>query len=437
MSATQRAAALAVVALVVVIGVVVWLNLGDPPAGRAPDETPIATAPESPVATPAPDATGEPAATPTDVDDEELLGALAEIEEQVIAIRGLEAAEIGPVELIGSEQLVGELEALFEAEYPQEDRERDNFVLRAFGLLAPDDDVAELQLQLLGDQVRGFYHHEDKRMVVVSDRGLDAEAKLTYAHEYTHALQDAAFGIASLETDAVGEDDRSLARVALLEGDATITMLAWALQHLSQEELMEIGNQQLPDTTGIPSWMVNQLIFPYTAGQAWAMELAGNPLSPDFTAIDAAYADPPTSTAQIIDVRKWYDRIEPVPVEIGDLAGGLGDGWEEVASSPVGQATIGIMLEHFGLSAAEASGAADGWTGDRYVVARGPEEQFALAWRTTWATEQDAADFESAYRRAIGAIEVEAAVSRVGGTDVLVVHATNADLLRRTIQAAG
>ena len=88
-------------------------------------------------------------------------------------------------------------------------------------------------------------------------------------------------------------------------------------------------------------------------------------------------------------------------------------------------------------SAAEASGAADGWTGDRYVVARGPEEQFALAWRTTWATEQDAADFESAYRRAIEAIEVEAAVSRVGGTDVLVVHATNADLLRRTIQAAG
>jgi hypothetical protein len=436
MSPTQRAATLAVAALAVVIAVVLVLSLPGGPIGRATDATPAPTPVDSPAATPEP--TDDPPATPTDdVDDEEIRAALAEIEEQVIAIRGLPAAGIGPPDLITSAQLVEELEALFDAEYPQEDRERDNFVLHAFGLLGPDEDVAELQLQLLGDQVRGFYHHKEKRMVVVSDRGLDAEAKLTYAHEYTHALQDAAFEIASLETDAVGEDDQSLARVSLLEGDATVTMFAWAFQHLSQEELMEIGAQPVPDTSGIPSWMVNQLIFPYTAGQAWAMELAGNPLNPDFTQIDSAYGDPPTSTAQIIDPQKWLDRVEPVPVELGDVPGALGDGWEEVAASPVGQATIGIMLEYFGLSAVEAAEASDGWAGDRYVVARGPDDQFALAWRSTWETEQDAADFEAAYRRAIEVIEVDAVVSRVGGRDVLVVHASNAELLRRTIQAAG
>ena len=39
-------------------------------------------------------------------------------------------------------------------------------------------------------------------MVVVTDAGLTAEARVTYAHEYTHALQDAAFGIDSLDLDA-------------------------------------------------------------------------------------------------------------------------------------------------------------------------------------------------------------------------------------------
>ena len=133
--------------------------------------------------------------------------------------------------------------------------------------------------------------------------GLDAEARMTYAHEYTHALQDAAFDLDSLETDAEGEDDRGLARTALIEGDATVTMLAWAFANLTPEELMEAGTgTPLPDTTGIPSWMVEQLQFPYIEGLNWAGQVVGNPLTPDFGAIDAAFDDPPDSTEQIIDV---------------------------------------------------------------------------------------------------------------------------------------
>ena len=71
-------------------------------------------------------------------------------------------------------------------------------------------------------------------MVVVSDAGLDVEARITYAHEYTHALQDAAFGPDALDTDTPGDDDGDLARLSMIEGDAPLTMLAWMLQNLSQ-----------------------------------------------------------------------------------------------------------------------------------------------------------------------------------------------------------
>jgi len=360
---------------------------------------------------------------------------MREIEEQVIAIRGLPSAEIGPADLITREELGVELEQLYE-EYPPEDQRRDNISLRALGLLDPGQDALELQLQLLGDQL-GFYDDVDKRMVIVTDAGLDAAAKLTYAHEYTHALQDAAFGLDSLQTDATGEDDRGLARTALIEGDATVTMLAWAFEHLTPEELMEIGTgTELPDMTGIPAWMFNQLQFPYNEGSLWAGTLAGDPLSPSFTDIDAAYADPPDSTEQIIDVGKWLAREAPVAVEVPDLATMLGEDWEEIDATPIGEASIRIMLEYLGVARDPAYAAADGWGGDRAVIASGPNDAFALAWRLAWDEPADAAEFLDAYRTVIDALPFPATAIEVNGGDILVAHASDDDILRRTVAAA-
>ncbi len=435
MSAAQRLAAIAVVMLIAAGAAVVLLSGRDGPIGRDPG--PSATPSASATTTPGPSVASGASASAAPSAQADVQATLAEIEEQVIAIRGLEAADIGAPDVITRAELGDELQELFDEQYPPEERERDNLALRAMGLLGPDEDVAELQLQMLGDQVLGFYDDVEKRMVVVSDAGLNAEAKLTYAHEYTHALQDAAFGLDSLETDAVGEDDRGLARTALIEGDATVAMLAWAFAHLSQEELLEIGSgAQLPDTTGIPSWMVNQLQFPYTAGQLWAGALTRDPLDPDFSAIDAAYADPPDSTEQIIDLGAWQEREEPVAVEVVDLVEVLGDGWEEVDATPVGQASIGIVLEHFGVPTAVATTAADGWGGDRVVIATGPDDEFALAWRLAWDGPADAGEFVEAYATVVDELPFPAAVQEVDG-EALVVHASTEELLDQVIGAAG
>ena len=434
MSPAQRLAA-AVVVLLAAAGVAVLIMAGpDGPIG--PDLAGSVTPSTSATATPAARSVAPSSSAAVAPSEEaDVRATLAEIEEQVIAIRGLEAADIGPPDVITRAELGEELQQLFDEQYPAEERERDNLSLRAMGLLGPEEDVAELQLQLLGDQVLGFYDDVEKRMVVVSDAGLNAEAKLTYAHEYTHALQDAAFGLDSLETDAVGEDDRGLARTALIEGDATVAMLAWAFAHLSQEELLEIGTgAQLPDTTGIPSWMVNQLQFPYTAGQLWAGALTRDPLDPDFSAIDDAYADPPDSTEQIIELEAWQEREAPVEVEAVDLAEVLGEGWEEVDATPVGQASIEIFLEHFGVTPPVATAAARGWGGDRVVIATGPDGDFALAWRLAWDGAADAGEFVEAYATVVDELPFPAVVQEVDG-EALVVHASTEELLGQVLEA--
>ena len=439
MSGTQRIVALLVAVLVIAGVAILALDLTETGVGGAPrDGSARPSAEGSPTAGPTASSAESvsPSAVPSAPDDEEILALLTEIEEEVIAIRGLPAAEIGPADIITRAELGAELQAIFDEEYPPEDRERDNRALRALGLLGADEDVADLQLELLGDSVLGFYDDVDQRMVVVSDAGLNTEAKLTYAHEYTHALQDAAFGLDSLETDAVGEDDRSLARTALIEGDATTTMLAWAIEHLTPEELLELGATPIPDTSGIPSWMVRQLEFPYTAGQLWVGGLVGDPLAPDFDPVDAAYADPPDSTEQVVDPEAWEAREAPIPVETVDLAAALGDGWEEVDATPIGQAAIEITLGHFGVAAAEARDAAAGWGGDRAAIAAGPDEAFAVVWRLAWDSDADADEFVTAYEQVIEELPFPATVREVSPGEVLVVHGSDDDVLDRAAGAA-
>jgi hypothetical protein len=436
MSVLARLSVIGVAVLVVVAVGFLAIRAGGAQIGLGPVES--ATPSPSPSAAATPSEVPSASAEPSDPAEEDTLAALAEIEEQVIAIRGLEAADIGPPEIISRAELAVELERLFEEDYPPDEQRRDNLALRALGLLEPGQDVAELQLELLGDQVLGFYDDTEKRMVVVSDAGLDVEARITYAHEYTHALQDAAFGLDSLQTDAPGEDDRGLARVALIEGDATVTMLAWMFQHLEPQELQQyLFGTQIPDTSGIPSWMVAQLTFPYSDGLFWAQALAGaDPTSPDFTAIDAAYDDPPASTEQIVHVEKWEAGEAPQVIEVTDLAAALGDGWDEVDETPIGEATIEIMLGYLGVSVAEATDAAAGWGGDRAVIASGPDDAFAVAWRLAWDSAADAAEFVDAYQIVVDGLDFPASVTALPNGEVLVAHASDEALLDRTVDAA-
>jgi hypothetical protein len=434
MTLLQRAAAIAV-ALIVVIGVgLLLLRAGGAGIGLGPEVSPT----PSP-ATPSPEATAADATDTPDATSPADVGAVfAEIEADMEELRGLPPAGIGPPEVISREQLGVELRELFDSDYPPEERRADNVTLRAMGLLGPDEDVAEIQLGLLGDQVLGFYDDREKRMVVVSDAGVDANAKFTYSHEYTHALQYAAFPLTRYEDEVEGNDDADLALTSLVEGDATLAMTAWAIGGgLTPDEILDIQTTPLPDTTGIPDWMLQTLEFPYSAGFAWMLELAGDPFAPDFAAVDEAFEDPPDSTEQVLHFEKWLNREAPVEVDVIDVAQELGSGWEQVESTPIGEAFIRITLDHFDLEPEVSTDAAAGWGGDRLVVAAGPDDAFALVWILAWDTPADADAFSSAYASVLERLEFPAQISSLPGGEVVVVHASSAQLVETMLAAVG
>jgi hypothetical protein len=318
---------------------------------------------------------------------QDLLAAFGKIEEQVQQLRGLPAAEIGPPQILTRAELTQVLPALLEPAL-------DNATLRALGLLTADQDIVALTEQLYLAQVAGYYDFDAKRMVVVSDAGMTPAARITYAHEYTHALQDAAFDSSAAQEAVAGQRDRELALLALEEGDATASMVLWAIGHLSAEELAGVARTPVPDMSGIPAWMVRLLEFPYLSGAEFVGQLYG---SGGWDAVNAAYADLPTSTEQVLHSAAYADHEAAVPLEPIDLWSAVGADWDHASDTSLGEEWIAIWLEGIGVTRTTADRAAAGWGGDRLTVATDADGGWTLGWRLAWDTPADATEFESAY----------------------------------------
>jgi hypothetical protein len=413
----RRAAAAATALLTVAIAIVVGLRVAGAPVGAGPS----ATASAAVTSTPSPSgvaASGSP----------DQLAVFAQIEDQVVELRELPAAGIGPPEVLSRSALGEILADELDAAWTEEQLAADNLALRALGLLSGDQDIRELTEALYQEQVLGFYDFEDKRMVVISDAGLDPLALITYAHEYTHALQDAAFDTGAGHEATLGDDDAALARLSLEEGDATFIMYRWALANLPPSDLADIGATPLPDVTSFPSWMVAQLQFPYLAGLQLVSALQ---VSGGWDAVDDAYAAPPTTTEQVLHPEKYLAGEEAVAIEPFDLAGVLGSGWDEVDATPVGEAMVSIWLEYLGVPARDATAAAAGWGGDRLTVAADDDGAWAMSWTLAWDSVADADEFEAAYADAMPPDGIASALVRQSPTRIQLVHASSSDLVDR------
>lgn len=403
----------AIVTLILALAVVAVLTL------RA-FGVPIALGPEG---TPSPSPTRTPA--PSGAASPDLADALAQLEDDVADIRDLPPADIGPAEFVTREELERRLAEQFAQDYPPEDVAADNALYQALGLLDASQDIAELQLQLLSEQVLGYYDDVTRSMVIVADAGFTAESQVTYAHEYTHALQDAAFGIDSMQLDVDGDDDGAFARLGLVEGDASTAMVLWAIDNLTVEDMVDISQTPLPDTTGVPAWMVRQLEFPYADGAEFVAQLYANG---GFAAVDEAWADPPRSTEQVLHFAAYREDDPPLEVvEVDPDIRALGV--DVVGDTTLGEAMTAIWLGALGVDASDATAAAAGWGGDRITTLVTPDGEVAVILRMAWDTAADADQFAAAYDQALERLPVFGRLERVNETEVEVIQASTEALL--------
>ena len=370
-------------------------------ATNTPDPTATSTEPAaSPTSTSAP-GDGSPTVTdgadPTRTGiDPELAEEIEEIEAQTVEVRGLELLEDVPISVISREELRQNLIDDVTSEYSQEEADQDTRELWLLRLIEdPDLDLYAFQLDLLTEQVLGYYDPELDEMFIVSDEdGLSALAEFTLSHELVHSIQDQHYDLMKVRFYDQGDNDRDAAAVALIEGDAEVAQMQY-IETMDPAELVELlteaGTLSSEVVDSAPPYLRESLYFPYEAGLTFVQTLYSDG---GFAAINEALTDPPTSTEQILHPEKYRDqRDDPQQLDLPDLSGTLGDGWAERDTDSLGEFDLSVLLRENG--AADYEEAAAGWDGGRYAYYTSDAGELMVV-KTVWDSPQDATEFYDA-----------------------------------------
>lgn len=339
--------------------------------------------------------TPAPTLTPTPPQPTEAI--LNEIKTEVSGLRGLFAQNDIEPKFITKQELRAYLEKDFTENNPPEELRVEKAELVMLDLLPPDYDLAAHLLELSEEQVSGFYDDKTKEMVVLGDLNqIDPAEKITFAHEYDHALEDQSFDLQSLPLYDKNNSDLALAAQSVAEGDATLVMMLYAYRYLGPTGLKELAQSTGGNNTAFdsaPRVIQETLLFPYLQGTEFLMSIL---LQGGWKAVNQLYTDLPKSTEQILHPEKYLAHEQPQEVTIPDLKGSFGDGWSELDSSVLGELYTRIYLEAF-VDSATATKASEGWGGDRYVFYEDSNKRDLLVLRSTWDTPQDAQEFFDAY----------------------------------------
>lgn len=321
------------------------------------------------------------------------------IETVVTSLRGLMSLEPVTRTVYSRDELVDYVIQVLDQDYSPEDAHRDALELAALGFLPADTDLRGLIQALYTEQIAGFYDSDTGSLAVISDEAeLSPLDKTTYAHEFTHALQDQHYGLEALDPED-NSDDASLAVTALIEGDAMLVQEQYMLQFLDSEDLFEMLTEaaaaEYPLLDSAPPIVREQLMFPYDAGLLFVKTIIEDG---GYEALNEAYLHPPLSTEQVLHPDKYLSGELPQVVGLPALTATLGSGWQWVDTNVLGEFTLRLYLEQH-LTSRQAAAAAAGWGGDRYVVYHDQsEDALVLVMRTVWDTATEAAEFMDAYR---------------------------------------
>jgi Zn-dependent peptidase ImmA (M78 family) len=375
-----------------------------------PTSAPIGTLAPTLVVTPGPtseESTKTP--YPTSQLNAQLASEINLIQTQVVEERQLQPNATVPVVLLTSSELRTNVINDFLADYTDEKISDDVLELSTIGLLKPDFDLRTLYINLLSEQIAGYYDNETKEMFVVSDTGFEGPERLTYAHEFTHALQDQNYDIAhglNYNDDACEKDTERCAAVqALIEGDATLSQTLWYQYYSTAQDQQQIiqyyNSLKSPVYDSAPAFLKEDFVFPYNQGETFVQDIYN---SGGWSAINDVYHNPPVDTEQILHPN-LYPSDKPITVTLPDLLSTLGSGWREVDRNTMGEWYTYLILAdaddvNARLSTSTAQAAAAGWGGDEYLVLHNDSSNLTVfVMKTVWDTASDASQFASSFQQ--------------------------------------
>jgi len=265
------------------------------------------------------------------------------------------------------------------------------------GLLPDSVDLQHTLVDLLSEQVAGYYDPDSNALFIGADVD-PVEVRTVVSHELVHALQEQYVSLDSIMQQKK-ENDRRAAAQAVLEGQATLAQLLVMMPEQQLDNLPMLWDtreavgqqqQQMPQFAHAPMWLRETLIFPYLAGADFVRWFdRTHPQKQPFGPFM------PTSTEQILHTDRYNAGDKPIEIVFTR---------PEVDSvqyeNGLGEFETRLLLKQFLYDDSTSAVLATGWGGDRYQVLGPAPSSAAIVWYSVWDDTHAADRFASGLKRA-------------------------------------
>lgn len=337
---------------------------------------------------------------------------VTEVRKHVATIRGLEFVHEVPVVVESQNVVDNHVQTKLLKDYGDSKIEDLSLAYGKLGLFPKGLDFKKSLLDFYRARVWGFYAPDENRVELLGESGSgtlpDGARRFTetrrqetvLAHELTHALQNQHFSLKG-KLGPSKNKDRALALRAIMEGDATLTEVAYRFGGLVQWPLASMG-RAMPSDSGespstssyVPVAILDRIAFQYESGASLVNRVYKEH---GWRGINLLYGAPPLSTEQVLHPEKYLDVPDPpTRVDIKDLASLYPPGWRQIEDNTLGELMVRCLFKRY-FSEEEAKAVGTGWDGDRFVAFRRGND-ISFIWASLWDSSGDAKEFFQKYQ---------------------------------------
>jgi hypothetical protein len=327
---------------------------------------------------------------------------------ELAKISGLRLHKKVPSDLISKDKVNEFLKKKVKEVTTPNELRAEELTLKKFGLVPQDFDLAQTTVDVLTEQAAAFYDYHAKKLYI-TDWTPSATREAALAHELAHALADQNFNLNRFIRKARESDDAALARMAVMEGQATWLMseflarrsgetlvhnpaLAERMNHMSDSA----GGGEFPVFEGSPLYIRATLIFPYTNGMSFQQAVVDKDGEAAFAEV---FRRPPVSTQQILHPDKYFAAVKPVAPDLPKPPSA--HGYKGLIGGSFGELDHQVLLQQFA-GKQSAEDIAPHWRGGQYeIIENRKKKRTILLYASQWEDGESARKFFEAYRKAL------------------------------------
>lgn len=282
----------------------------------------------------------------------------------------------------------------------------EEIALKKFGFIPNDFDLKSSTIDLMTEQAAAFYDYREKKLYLL-EGGAEEMQQPALVHELAHALADQHFNLEKF-VNPKQSDDSVLARMAVVEGQATWLMSEFVARKLGQSlqkspsivEMMSRAadgmSARFPVLNQVPLYLRETLLFPYGKGMIF-QQAAITKMEKD--AFRGVFRTPPVSTQQILHPDLYFRGIKPVKPPLPRYT--KPDGYRVLSKGALGELDHSILIQQYA-AREEANRLAPRLKGAAFELLESREgDRFLLLYTSEWGDASTAEEYFRLYQRVL------------------------------------